>query len=82
MSHVIPYCDDGISNPATSGIYVAWVNDDIITIAAARKLLFWDRARNRWGHPGSDQNYRGHVYAWCGPLPVVRLEDEDVQDPG
>ena len=30
-------------------------------------FLFWDGAR--WGYLSSDQNYRGPVPYWLGPLP-------------
>lgn len=60
-------------NPAIKGHYVAYVNPDVKLLAAERVFLFWDG--NRWGYPRSDQNYRGHVYGWLGPLPVMQLED-------
>jgi hypothetical protein len=60
-------------DPDQVGIYVAYVNDEYLKNFAQKKFLFW--TGSRWGYPMSDQNYRGHVYGWIGPLPAMRLED-------
>lgn len=56
--------------PSRTGLYVAYVNGDV-SIRAERKFLMW---MDRWSYPGSDQNFRGHVYGWIGPLPTMELE--------
>jgi hypothetical protein len=57
--------------PALKGLYVAYVDDEHVTRFAKRTFLMW---MGQWSYPGSDQNFRGHVYGWVGPLPAMALE--------
>lgn len=59
--------------PRVKGLYVAYVNDEFVTRYAKKIILFFDG--DRWGYPGSDQNYRDSVYAWLGPLPAMELKE-------
>ena len=68
---MIEYADE-LGIPAAKGLYVAYVNDDCNMPTAKRILLMYV---DRWCYPLSDQNYRGHVYGWVGPLPIMKLED-------
>ncbi len=70
---MISFGDNG--NPPSVGSYVAYVSGDVPAFAE-RVFLLWDG--KRWSYPLSDQNYRGHIYAWVGPLPAVRPEDADM----
>lgn len=58
-------------NPPQKGLYVAYVDGDY-PIAANRMLLIW--SGTDWEYQLSDQRYRGNVYAWVGPLPLLRLD--------
>ena len=60
-------------NPTRAGLYVAYVNDPQLTTVAARIFLMCHNGQ--WYRQLSDQRYRGTVYQWVGPLPVLRLED-------
>lgn len=63
-------------DPTQNGLYVAYVNDTVMpatAIAAERMLLMWHDSA--WFFRLSDQKYRGYVYGWIGPLPVLRLEN-------
>jgi hypothetical protein len=59
--------------PPQPGLYVAYVDDNVPSGFAARRILMWHEGR--WWYPHSDQFYRGCVYQWIGPLPALRLED-------
>lgn len=59
--------------PDETGVYVAYVNSEMTTKWAGRVLLMWQDGK--WWHLGSDQKYRGHVYACIGPLPALALDD-------
>lgn len=61
--------------PAQNGLYVAYVDPDMDVPFSAKLLLMW--MDGRWGYPGSDQNYRGTVYGWVGPLPAMRLSEPE-----
>jgi hypothetical protein len=63
--------EDGV--PTLNGLYVAYTNYDYDSITAKRELLVC--IDGKWGYPQSDQNYRGHVYGFIGPIPIMRLED-------
>ena len=56
--------------PIRSGLYVAYVNGPV-EISADRVLLMW--FDGQWFYPKSDQAYRGHIYGYLGPLPVMPL---------
>jgi len=62
-------------NPPTAGMYLAYVDDQFQTTFAARILLLWHG--RQWNYPMSDARYRGHVYGWIGPLPVMRFADDE-----
>jgi hypothetical protein len=58
--------------PHAPGLYVAYVDSDFGELLTERILLTWDS--KQWHYPMSDTRYRGHVYGWIGPLPIMRLE--------
>lgn len=64
---------DGGRQPPKTGLYVAYVHEYPVPYAN-KIILFYDKDWNRWGYPTSDQNYRGHVYGWIGPLPALKIE--------
>ena len=71
----VEYHADGVcEKPRRSGMYVAWVNDEYIKNHTKRVLLMFIVEEGRWSYPSSTVNYRDHVYAWLGPLPVIKLE--------
>lgn len=57
--------------PTKRGSYVAYVNGPI-DIVADRIFLTW--MDGKWWYPLSPQAYRGHVYGFIGPLPIMPLE--------
>ena len=70
---VFEFRTEGREKPIKEGMYVAYVDTEIDIPFAERKiLLFLDGI---WSYPGSSENFRGHVYAWVGPLPTIELKD-------
>lgn len=61
-------------SPTSNGIYVAYIKDTDSGYAT-KILLMW--IGGKWGYPSSDQNYRGKVYAWVGPLPALILREKE-----
>lgn len=57
--------------PDSPGLYVVYTDSPLGLTFTVRKLLMW--ADGKWGYPSSDQNYRGPVYAYLGPLPIMVL---------
>jgi hypothetical protein len=35
-----------------------------------RKMLMW--FKGEWTYPMSDQGYRGKIYGYLGPLPIIK----------
>lgn len=64
-------------DPPVAGPYVAFVNGDLKGVAE-RIILHWDT--KHWWYPWSDQRYRRHVYGWVGPLPVLRLTEDQKKE--
>lgn len=60
--------------PPQNGWYVAYI-DGALPRFALRRLLTWDGSR--WFFPGTDQRFRGTVYGWVGPLPLMELVHDD-----
>ena len=59
-------------NPSESGLYVAYVQSQgMLNPYAEKVLLMW--IGGVWGYPSSDQNFRGEVYGWMGPLPALKV---------
>lgn len=60
--------------PPRNGLYVVYVNDtvDKRAMAAQRRFLMW--FDGEWNYCMSDQRFRGHVYGWVGPIPIMKLE--------
>jgi len=55
--------------PEKPGVYACRIPDDNFsgtTDWCKDVFLVW--IDDRWGFPGSDQNYRGEVVGWIGPL--------------
>ncbi len=63
-------------NPRNIGLYVAYVDPELDIPYAKKTLLLW--IDGKWGYPGSDQNYRGTVHGWIGPLPAFQLNSGSV----
>jgi hypothetical protein len=61
-------------SPEEPGLYVAYVRSGFTTSYAEKMLLM--NIDGRWGYPSSDQNYRGEVLGWIGPLPAMRINEE------
>lgn len=55
-------------NPTETGVYACRVPCDHPAAAGfcEDRFLMW--INDRWGYLGSDQNYRGQVVGWIGPL--------------
>jgi hypothetical protein len=54
-------------DPTTTGVYACRVPHPVATNITEDKFLIW--FDGRWRYLGSDQNYRGEVAGWVGPLP-------------
>lgn len=65
-------------DPLIDGLYICYLDNALIHTYADRKMLMW--FQGKWGYPMSSQNYRGHVYGWIGPLPVMKFEDLPKQE--
>lgn len=55
------------ANPTKTGVYACRTPHPIAPNLTEDKFLMW--FDGRWAHLGSDQNYRGEVFGWIGPLP-------------
>jgi hypothetical protein len=53
-------------DPVLTGVYACRVPSDRLPGLHEDKFLMW--MDGRWSYPGSDQNYRGDVDGWIGPL--------------
>lgn len=58
--------------PISNGMYVAYVEGPLKNFLK-KELLMW--VQNKWSYPSSDQNYRGQIYGWIGPLPALKIEE-------
>ena len=52
-------------NPSEKGVYACRIPSDILADFCEDKFLLW---YDGWCYLGSDQNYRGEVVGWLGPL--------------
>lgn len=57
--------------PPRPGSYVAYVDDDAVRLPGLRKRILLTWSDDRWGYPCSDQNFRGIVHGFVGPLPPL-----------
>ncbi len=60
-------------NHTKVGNYVCYVDHDFLYKYPDKIILMW--IGEKWGYGGSDQNYRGKVYGWVGPLPTPTLDN-------
>lgn len=60
-------------NPPENGMYVVYVDHRYVCAYPDKKLLMY--VNGRWGYLNSDQNFRGKVHGWIGPLPMPSLKD-------
>ena len=62
--------------PTKLGVYAVRVASDVLPLPFLRdEFMYWDG--KRWGWCGSDQNYRGVVYGWVGPLRRLKADVTD-----
>lgn len=57
----------GQGRPDEPGVYACRVPSPYGHDLLDDELLVW--MHGRWSHVGSDQEYRGEVRQWAGPLP-------------
>lgn len=66
-------------DPTETGVYACRVPCDYDDFLQEDIFLMW--FEGRWGYQRSDQNYRGEVLGWVGPLqrrvPVAGCVDVD-----
>lgn len=66
-----------LQDPVKPGLYLAFT-DPLAGVRTKRSIFVYQSQliwiNGKWGYPGSDQNFRGKVYAWLGPLPHVSVE--------
>ena len=61
-------------DPTEAGMYVVYTDAIVTGASHTRKFcLTWCDAE--WWHPGSNQQFRGNVYTWIGPLPSPSFEE-------
>jgi hypothetical protein len=56
--------------PASDGLFVCYVDNDMLPAFTERKMLMW--FKGEWTYPMSDQGYRGKIYGYLGPLPIIK----------
>ena len=52
--------------PTEVGVYAVRILDPLGSGRLVDKFFIW--INNKWGYLSSDQNYRGEVLGWIGPL--------------
>lgn len=67
---LVHYTTQGI--PSKVGVYACRVDGDL---PGLKKDIFLMWIEGKWGYLGSDQNYRGKVHGWIGPL-ERRMKEE------
>lgn len=55
--------------PTKRGVYAVRIPHDNFPGLCQDEFLIW--IDNKWGYLSSDQNYRGEVVAFIGPLPRI-----------
>ncbi len=61
-------------SPDATGMYIVFTESPIGDDFTDRKLLMFmkgDTPKN-WWYPGSDQSFRGTIYGYIGPLPILK----------
>lgn len=61
-----------LTEPAYDGLYICYTDNDALPAFTDRKLLM--KYQGEWTYPMSDQKFRGRIYGWVGPLPVLKKE--------
>ena len=65
--------------PKEQGMYVCYVKNDTYPDDfkyPEKILLMWMHNNNgKWGYPSSDQDFRGTVYGYIGPLPAPKISE-------
>lgn len=62
----MPLVTYNAGTPTETGVYACRVPCDDMPGFFEDKFLMW--FSGKWGYIGSDQNYRGEVAGWIGPL--------------
>ncbi len=65
-------------NPTEQGMYIAYTEHRHSQVLIERVLLMY--VGYSWSYPSSDQLFRGKIYGWIGPLPILKLEDIESED--
>lgn len=68
-----------IGLPQDTGVYACRVDDPRGSGLVVDVFLMW--FAGRWSYLGSDQNFRGDVHGWIGPLPRLRPLRAHVEAP-
>lgn len=68
-----------IGLPQATGVYACRVDDPRGTGLVVDVFLMW--FNGRWSFLSSDQNFRGEVHGWVGPLPRLRPLRSHVEAP-
>lgn len=68
-----------IGDPTETGVYAVRVDHPKTAGIVVDAFLFWHAGR--WSYLNSDQQHRGDVHGWIGPLPRVRPLMTNVEAP-
>lgn len=68
-----------IGLPQVTGVYACRVDDPHGKRLVVDIFLMW--FNGRWSFLSSDQNFRGEVHGWIGPLPRLRPFRSHVEAP-
>jgi hypothetical protein len=68
-----------IGDPEETGVYAVRVDHPKIVNLVVDAFLMW--YEGHWYYLGSDQQHRGEVHGWVGPLPRIRPLRNNVELP-
>ena len=68
-----------IGLPQDTGVYACRVDDPHGRGLVVDIFLMW--FNGRWSYLSSDQNFRGEVHGWIGPLPRLKPLRTNVEAP-
>ncbi len=69
-----------VAQPTEVGLYACRAQD-----VHGRRIaldMFLARLENKWWVPWSEEEFKGEVYGWIGPLPRLNPLRTDVEAPG
>jgi len=68
-----------IGDPTETGVYAVRVDHPKVDTLTVDAFLLWHEGK--WFYLNSDQQHRGEVHGWIGPLPRIRPLRTNVEAP-